>query len=151
MPFSNGNTGTVLSVNDDGTTAIVWLMCNGLNAKSGEYKLDFSSQFVSFKNEAREFVIGLGLPTKEARKDGDKTAFIRMLETSTTNAFVDESGTNRYTAPQFTVWKCELFKKSANGSSGNSNYKNQKSAPAAQKAKPVQSNINEVDDDELPF
>ena len=151
MPFANNHTGTIMSVNDDGRTAVVWMMCNRLDAQTNEYKLDFSSQFVQFKNEAREFVVGLGLPTKEDRKKGDKTAFIRMLEVSTSNAFVDAGGEIRYTSPQHTVWKCEMGKKSASNNSSNAKPNYQKSAPAAQKAKPAQGGMNEVDDDELPF
>lgn len=152
MGFRVGAYATVFSANNLGRLSDANISISKKNQSTGNYEKEFSGGFVKFIGAAHNKLGGLSLPTREEYESGKRNnARIKILDCDVQNMYMkEENGERKATfnkSPQYIVYDFELS--SGDGDSGN--RKNQKPAPAPQKAKPAQGGVNEVDDDELPF
>lgn len=152
MGFRVGAFATVFSANNLGKYSDANISISKKNQSTDDYDTEFSNGYVRFIGAAHNKLGSLNLPTREEYKAGKKNnARIKIIECDVQNMYMKEEDGKLKAFfnknPQYKVYDFEVD----NGNNANSNRQNQKPTSAPQKAKPTQSGVNEVDDDELPF
>ena len=150
MGFGSGTFARAFSANNMGNYSLVSLSIGKKNKETDKYDIDFRDGYVRFVGKAHNQLGKLNLPPREQADEKSKGVSIKLVNCMVENTYMKDGVATFRKNPQYTVFDFEINDESSGGS-GYSNRQSQKSTPAAQKAKPAQGGMNEVDDDELPF